>query len=238
LLIEEILNQLGMMTQAAQRLRAAEDGSSLNRPEPSGPLFGHLFIIFNQYRLNANDTADSLKLALMTEEKRTNSAAVNRNSIRKLLLSVFESIQVFVLPDKLKEEARDGLSDGTKKFLLLDDFLPKYLGYFKILRSSLSSALVKPRELLPRQPLTGGSIADFIPSFAEAINKSEPLNLPNIFESSQNDAINKAQAAFSNGLSIIIDGHLKEPPRPTQMLSTLFDNDVAALLAQLASTIS
>ena len=42
LAVEEIINQLGMMTQTAQRLRVASDGSS-------GPIFGHLFIVFNRF---------------------------------------------------------------------------------------------------------------------------------------------------------------------------------------------
>lgn len=165
LLTDEILSQLGMMAEAGRRLRAAEMPTN-NQPNgtdttPSKPLFGHLFLIFNQFRLNAKDTADSIKTLLLTDERSITSAATNRNNIRKMLRSVFESIQVFILPDKLKQEARNALSDGTKPFILLDDFEPVYLDYFKLLRTGLSKALMQPRELSPGLPLSGGSIADF-----------------------------------------------------------------------------
>ena len=238
LLTEEILSQLGMMTQAAQRLRSAGGTTAANGDQITGPTFGHLFIVFNQFRLNAVDTTETLKDKLFKPEKETGSSAVNRNNIRKLLASVFESIQVFILPDKLKEEARDALSDGTKKFLLLDDFQPQYHQFFSVLRHRLAEAVKTPRELFPNQSLTGGAVADFMPLFTDAINKSEPLNVPTIFEASQNEAIAKAKLGFMTALSRVTEGYTGEEPKPTQMLARLFDNDVALLLAQIAVTLS
>ncbi|TGO11294.1 hypothetical protein BTUL_0113g00240 [Botrytis tulipae] len=249
LLTEEILSQLGMMTQAAQRLRAGgNDDRSGNTPNTgtsgtsgkaaTDPLFGHLFIIFNQFRTNKVDTVTSLKNALMNQEPETDSNSKNRNNIRKLLTSVFESIQVFILPDSLKSEARDALADGVKDFILLTDFTPKYLEYFKLLRDGLSQALVSPRELTKGVPLTGGTIADFMPSFADAINRSQPLNLPSIFEQSQNNALNKVQIDFANSLSVVSDTILRDPTLSTQLLSIKFDSSVNLLLSQLASAIS
>lgn len=231
LLLEEIINQLGMMTQAAQRLRVGGG-------ESSGPIFGHLFIIFNQFRLNKTDTAATLQATLVNDERETDAASKSRNTIRALLRSAFESIQVYILPDQLKEDARDELADGTKLFLLLDDFRPKYLEYFKILRTGLSQALVQPRELTKGVPLTGGALADFMPQFAAAINKAEPLNIPSIFEAAQNGAINKAINAFSVALTTSLDARLAETPRPTVMLGNLIEGDITLLLTQLASTIS
>lgn len=235
LLTEEILNQLGMMTQAAKRLQVE---SSTPSASAKGPLFGHLFIIFNQYRLNKFDDATTLASKLMTEEKETDSNSKIRNAIRKMLRTVFESIQVFILPDRLKSEARDALSDGTKKFILLEDFEPKYLEYFKLLRVALSRCLVTPRELSADNPLTGGSIADFMPSFADAINKSEPLNLPSIFEAARNEAINNALTICSNTLSSTIAKRLEEDPQATHLLSSLFDRDLSAALSVLTKSIS
>ncbi|ESZ95384.1 hypothetical protein SBOR_4240 [Sclerotinia borealis F-4128] len=245
LLTEEILSQLGMMTQAAQRVRAGGNARSDDSASPgtsgtaaTGPLFGHLFIIFNQFRTNKVDTVTTLKNALMNQEPETDSNSTNRNNIRKLLTSVFESIQVFILPDSLKSEARDDLADGIKDFILLSDFTPKYLEYFKLLRDGLSKALVSPRELTTGVPLTGGTIADFMPSFADAINRSQPLNLPSIFELSQNNALNKIQITFTNALSIVSDSILSDPALSTQLLSTKFDSNVTLLLSQLANSIS
>ncbi|TGO83677.1 hypothetical protein BPOR_0609g00070 [Botrytis porri] len=251
LLTEEILSQLGMMTQAAQRLRAGGNDKSGNTAitgmsgtsgtsgkAATDPLFGHLFIIFNQFRTNKVDTVTTLKNALMNQEPETDSNSTNRNNIRKILTSVFESIQVFILPDSLKSEARDALADGLKDFILLTDFTPKYLEYFKLLRDGLSKALVSPRELATGVPLTGGTIADFMPSFADAINRSQPLNLPSIFEQSQNNALNKVQINFANSLSVVSDNILKDPTLSTQLLSIKFDSSVNLLLSQLASSIS
>ncbi|KAL9582380.1 MAG: hypothetical protein Q9203_005518 [Teloschistes exilis] len=231
LLVEEIINQLGMMTQAAQRLRVASDNSS-------GPIFGHLFIIFNQFRLNRTDTAATLQATLINDEKETDASSQIRNTIRALLRSAFESIQVYILPDQLKDESRDALADGSKSFLLLDDFRPKYLEYFKILRTGLSQVLVRPRQLTKGVPLTGGALADFMPQFAAVINKAEPLNIPSIFEAAQNGAINKAINAFSLSLGTSLDARLAEGPRPTVMLGNLIEGDITLLLTQLASAIS
>ena len=231
LLIEEIINQLGMMTQAAQRLQVANDSSS-------GPIYGHLFIVFNQFRLNKTDTAATLRATLVNDEREADAASRNRNSIRALLRSAFESIQVYILPDQLKEESRDQLADGTKPFLLIDDFRPKFLEYFRILRQGLSQALVQPRELKKGVPLTGGALADFMPQFAAAINKAEPLNIPSIFEAAQNGAINKALGAFSVALTTNLDARLAEQPRATVMLGNRIETDITLLLAQLASTLS
>lgn len=231
LLLEEIINQLGMMTQAAQRLRVGSN-------ESSGPIFGHLFIIFNQFRLNKTDTAASLQATLVNDERETDASSKNRNTIRALLRSAFESIQVYILPDQLKEDSRDALADGTKMFLLLDDFRPKYLEYFRILRTGLSQALVQPRELTKGGPLTGGALADFMPQFAAAINKAEPLNIPSIFEAAQNGAINKAINAFSVALTTSLDTRLLEDAKPTVMFGNLVEGDITLLLTQLASTIS
>lgn len=231
LLVEEIINQLGMMTQAAQKLRVASN-------DLSGAIFGHLFILFNQFRLNKTDTAATLQATLINDEKETDTSSQSRNAIRALLRSAFESIQVYILPDQLKEESRDALADGTKSFLLLDDFRPKYLEYFKILRLGLSQALVRPRELTKGTALTGGALADFMPQFTAAINKAEPLNIPSIFEAAQNGAINKAISAFSVALTKSLDARLAEPAKATVMLATLIDTDITLLLAQLASTLS
>ncbi|KAL9578947.1 MAG: hypothetical protein Q9212_005394 [Teloschistes hypoglaucus] len=231
LLVEEIINQLGMMTQAAQRLRVGSDDSS-------GPIFGHLFIIFNQFRLNKTDTAATLQATLINDEKATDASSQIRNTIRALLRSAFESIQVYILPDQLKAESRDALADGSKSFLLLDDFRPKYLEYFKMLRTGLSQALVQPRRLTKGVPLTGGALADFMPRFAAAINKAEPLNIPSIFAAAQNGAINKAINAFSVSLGTSLDARLAEGPRPTVMLGNLIEGDTTLLLTQLASAIS
>lgn len=97
---------------------------------------------------------------------------------------------------------------------------------------------MQPRELTPGVPLTGGALADFMPQFAAAINKAEPLNIPSIFEAAQNGAVNRAVSAFSVALTTSLDARLAEPPRATVMLGSLIETDIMLLLAQLSSTIS
>ncbi|KAK4200817.1 hypothetical protein QBC40DRAFT_325923 [Triangularia verruculosa] len=226
------------MTQAAQRLQISEDSGTAETSDGK-PTFGHLFIIFNQFRLNPNDTPESLKAKLIDEEEEDDEASTNRNAIRKLLVSVFESIRVIILPNKVKQEALDALESGRKKFLLLDDFLPVYHQYFATLRRTLSECLKTPRELTPDRPLSGGATADFMPLFVDAINKSEPLNIPSIFEAARKEAIAKAKLAFSSGLSHITEGYTNDQePKPTSMLITLFDKDVGVLVGQVAVTLS
>lgn len=62
--------------------------------------------------------------------------------------------------------------------------------------------------------------------------------MPSIFESAQNASINKALVDFTTGLTTNIDGLLKEEAKPTQLLSSLVDKDIALLQAVLSSTIS
>jgi len=92
LLIEEILSQLGMMVLAAQRLRVEKKGNDTmaNSAQSSRPTFGHLFILFNQFRTTEKDTPQYLQSKLLTPEKETDENSENRNQVRELLGSVFE----------------------------------------------------------------------------------------------------------------------------------------------------
>jgi hypothetical protein len=101
-----------------------------------------------------------------------------------------------------------------------------------VLRRRLAEALKTPRELFPGQPLTGGAVADFMPLFTDAINKPEPLNVPTIFEASQNQAIAKVKLDFLMALRPITERYTTaEEPKATQRLARMFDGDVAVLLA-------
>jgi len=61
LLTDDILKDLGMMTQAGQRLSSGESNGRMNGDADGGaknttkkPQFGHLFILFNRFQLNAD----------------------------------------------------------------------------------------------------------------------------------------------------------------------------------------
>jgi hypothetical protein len=111
------------------------------------------------------------------------------------------------------------METNPDRFLTLQDFRPKYLQYFKTLRTGLSNILGAPHQIVPKVPLTGGAIADFVPNFAEAINSKEPLNVPSIFESSRNDAINRGLTKFRQDLNKNMDELAKEDGKPAAALS-------------------
>ena len=63
LVTDDILKDLGMMTQAGQRLSSGESNGLMNgdadadagaKNSKKTPQFGHLFILFNRFQLNAD----------------------------------------------------------------------------------------------------------------------------------------------------------------------------------------
>jgi hypothetical protein len=75
LLTDDILKDLGMMTQAGQRLRKGQsshasdlsngalDGRPNGVPDTTDvkPQFGHLFILFNRFQLNADTKSEQVR---------------------------------------------------------------------------------------------------------------------------------------------------------------------------------
>jgi hypothetical protein len=72
------------------------------------------------------------------------ASAAERNEVRKLLKASFASVAVYILPDALKGEVRDQMQDNPSRFITIDGFRPKYLEYFKLLRTDLATALKEP----------------------------------------------------------------------------------------------
>lgn len=130
-------------------------------------------------------------------------------------------VQVYILPDAAKLESIRAQQLKKKKFLLMEDFEDLYVEYFKKFRADISQTLASQRELIKGQPLTGSSTADFILKFAEAINKSEPLNIPSIFQAGQNDSINKALQTFTNSLNDSFNVLIKQEAKPTTQVSAV-----------------
>lgn len=103
--------------------------------------------------------------------------------------------------------------------ITLQDFEDRYMDYFGKLRNGLSEILKTPHQLVPNTPLSGGAMADFVPTLAAAINSQEPLNIPNIFQASQNEAINKALIKFKSDLGTNMDGRAHEEGKATAAFS-------------------
>jgi hypothetical protein len=161
-----------------------------------------------------------------------------RNEIRKLLKSSFASVTVSLLPDALKGEVRDEMADNPSRFITIDDFRPKYLEHFKVFRTALANALKEPHSLVPGAPLTGGAIADFMPNFADAINAQAPLNAPSLFETSRNDAINRALTKLKADFTKNIDKSSAQDAKPTADLSRIIDGQMTLLLADMEISLS
>ncbi|KAJ0284249.1 hypothetical protein CBS470a_006964 [Colletotrichum nupharicola] len=222
LLTDQILSQLGMMTEAGRRLRGSQQGSSsgaqdeadhgatngtspdhpsTGNPANASPRFGHLIILFNRFQLNRSSNIDQLRSGLLNPESETDPAAIQRNQIRKVLIESFTSISVNILPDNgVKSSVVQEMENDENRFLTLQDFTPSYLARFADFRASLSHILKTPHQIIPKTDLTGGDMADFVPRFIQAINTQEPLNVPTIFEASRNQALNLAFTKFQTDL--------------------------------------
>jgi hypothetical protein len=222
LLATEILSQLGMMAEAGKRLNRgqANGAKGVKGITPADRQFGHLVILFNQFRLNNSTNVETLRKALLDPERGSDPVAVERDQVRKLLAASFASISVFILPDnQIKQEVIGEMAENPARFLTMQDFRPKYLDYFAKFRAGLSEVLKAPHQLVPKTPLTGAAMADFVPAFAAAFNSQEPLNIPSIFEASRNQALNRAVAKFQRDLTVNTNAYAAQPGVPTTQLT-------------------
>lgn len=182
---------------------------------------------------------ETLRSILLDPEIEENDAAAKeRNDIRTLLRSSFASVSVYILPDALKGEVRDEMQDNPNRFITIDDFRPKYLEYFKVLRTGLATALTEPHSIAPGSALTGGAMADFMPKFADAINAQESLNVPSLFETSRNEAINRALTKSKADFAVNLDKFAKQDAKPTADLSRVIDSDMARQLLDVELSLS
>ncbi|KAF2724281.1 hypothetical protein K431DRAFT_282125 [Polychaeton citri CBS 116435] len=213
------------------------NGASVNGESKSKPQFGHLIILFNQFQLNA--TIETLRSGLLDPETGNDREVLERNQIRKLLQSSFESITIYKLPEGLKDEVRDEIDGGNKnRFLTINDFRTRYLEAFKTLRKGIASSLTTPQCLIPDVPLTGGAMGDFMLTFAEAVNSQQTLNVPSLFEASRNDAVNKALNKFASSANKNMEAIVQGDARPTVDLDRFIDGETEKLIADLENTLS
>lgn len=108
----------------------------------------------------------------------------------------------------LKPGVAEDLASGVKKFLLLDDFLPVYVADFLVLRSVFSEKLRRSR-IVAGESMSGQSAAGLVPAIVEAINLEDPLDIPDLWEQTQNAAISKASLQFRTALRVAFDAALE-----------------------------
>jgi hypothetical protein len=147
-------------------------------------------------------------------------------------------VTVYILPDALKGEVRDEMQDNPARFITIDDFRPKYLEYFKVLRTALATALKEPHSLIPGSPLTGGAMADFMPRFADAINSQAALNVPSLFQASRNDAVNRALTKLKSDFTVNVDKSSSQAAIPTVDFSRTIDKQITLLLTDVEISLS
>lgn len=91
--------------------------------------------------------------------------------------------------------------------MLLSDFLPVYVEEFLTLRSVFAEKLRHPR-LVASESLSGQSVAGLVPAIVDAINSEDPLDIPDLWEQTQNAAISKASLTFRDAFRAACDAVL------------------------------
>jgi hypothetical protein len=115
----------------------------------------------------------------------------------------------------LKPGVAEDLESGKKKFLLLEDFIESYVQDFANLRAAFVQQVRRPR-VVSGNALTGLSTAGLVPTIVDTINLEEPLDLPNLWEQTQNAAITAATLKFRQDLRALCDAALQS----AELLST------------------
>lgn len=112
-----------------------------------------------------------------------------------------------------------------RKFLLLEDFIPSYVEEFLVLRSVFAEKLRHPR-LVAGESLSGQSAAGLVPAIVDAINAEDLLDIPDLWEQTQNAAISKASLEFRDAFRAACDAVLQS----SDLLPTVQVNRVSVLL--------
>ena len=130
--------------------------------------FGHLTILMRDYVCDAEeggqDAVATLQEMLLEDEKvprRGGKAASERNQVRALLQSSFESINIWVFPVPVKSLGTDVVSAAT-----LTEGFKAQLGRF---RAAVAEQLREPMRF-NGAPLTCALLADLVPTIADALN--------------------------------------------------------------------
>lgn len=90
----------------------------------------------------------------------------------------------------------------------MDDFTDPYVQDFRALRSDFTAKLQRAR-FVAGKSMTGQSAAGLVPSIVNAINLKEPLDIPDLWEQTQNTAISKASLTFREAFRAACDAALE-----------------------------
>ena len=162
---DNILNILGIMTQAAKNIKEEVSQSDLKGSTPTNPRtkkFGHLHIIFRDWQAVSSDEKSTYDLLFNMEE---GEAAIVRNQIRQDVLASFESVRVWLFEAPVK------LVSDLRQMLKFTNTTAKFKIQIRELRSTLSSQLMKPT-VCSGITLTAKKFPPFIDQVVAALNTS------------------------------------------------------------------
>ena len=163
---DNILNILGIMTQAAKNIKEEVSHSdmkgSASTTAARSKKFGHLHIIFRDWQAATSDEKSTFDLLFNMEE---GEAAIVRNQIREDVLASFESVKVWLFEAPMK------LVSELKQILKFVNTTAKFKLQIRELRAMLSTQLMKPT-VCSGMTLTARHFPPFINEVVQALNTS------------------------------------------------------------------
>ena len=159
---DRILNLLGVMCRAARTVQLDSHGGGGAGGAGERPPFGNLHIVFRDW--NFDGDVESVRSQLLDREPASGEDSERRNEVRRMLVSAFESIDIWLLPPPV-ERTRD-LNKVLKPEMLSAEFNEQVAS----LRCTIAGQLIQPRAWAGR-PITGPDLARLIPLVADALNR-------------------------------------------------------------------
>lgn len=164
----EMLLKLGVLTKAAQRVTLQDPGTAPGEPASSNKLFSDLHIVI---RDDYSDKDDVKKILLCSEQGDGDDLAC-RNTIRRLLMDSFASIDVHILPYPIDSSERLGRGQFNET-----DVVPAFRQAVANLKAALMLQVQQPR-ILEGCPLTCDTIARVMTDIAKGLNEGSSKILP------------------------------------------------------------
>ncbi|KAF0710804.1 hypothetical protein As57867_005454, partial [Aphanomyces stellatus] len=164
---DRILNLLAVLAKAAQNVELAEGETR--------KVFGHLHIIFRDWNF-VNTSAAEVHDTLFKKEKGVSKEISNRNLARLELVEAFDSINIWLFPLPVSSTAQ--LSEKIR----FEQLQPSFQSKLRDFRTRVSEQLQDPM-LFNQQPLTGHTLAEMMPLFAESLNDNRVIMPESIYSS-------------------------------------------------------
>ncbi|CAK4086728.1 unnamed protein product [Aphanomyces euteiches] len=197
---DRMLNLLAVLAKAAQNVELAEGETR--------KVFGHLHIVFRDWNF-INTTPTEVHDTLFKKEKGASREVSNRNLARHELVEAFESINIWLFPLPVVSTAQ--LSERIR----FEQLQPSFQKKLRELRTTISQQLEEPM-LFNQQPLTGRTLAEMMPLFAESLNDNRVIMPESIYSSMRRAEGKKIQLQAEEAMKTFCKAQLDKP----EILST------------------